>query len=125
MFEIVNWLDSKRAVSGFFAIDPRDGEVRYRQPQFVRGLVITTEFVDSFLKQTISYPKTYYDLIQKGRLGYSLPGARRESNAVQNVLCTLSRGFPITQRNGIGQEKVVGNGDNWEVKWNETMLCHL
>jgi hypothetical protein len=78
MFEIINWLNSKRVVSGFFALDPRDGEVRYRQPQFVRGLVITPEFVDSFLKQTVSYARTYYDTIQKGLLGYSLPGARRE-----------------------------------------------
>jgi hypothetical protein len=76
MFEIVNWLNSKRVMSGFFAVDPGDGEVRYRQSQFVRDLTLTTEFVDSFLKQTIATAKVYYDVIQKGLLGYSVQGAR-------------------------------------------------
>jgi hypothetical protein len=76
MFEIVNWLNSQRVESGFFSLDPREGEVRYRYPEFVRGLRITPEFVDSFLKRTISYAKTNYDVIQKGLLGYSLSGAQ-------------------------------------------------
>jgi hypothetical protein len=78
MFEIVNYLNSKLVVTGFFAVDPRDGEVRYRQSQYVAGLEITPDFVDAFLKITIGYTKKHYNLVQCGTLGYSLQGAREQ-----------------------------------------------
>lgn len=78
MFEIVNYLNSKLVVTGFFAVDPRDGEVRYRQSQYVAGLEITPDFVDAFLKIAIGYAKKHYNLVQRGMLGYSLQGAREQ-----------------------------------------------
>jgi hypothetical protein len=78
MFDIVTFLNSKRVVSGFFAVDPRDGEVVYRQSQFVGGLEITGDFVDSFLNLALSTVRAHYDLIQKGFEGYSLQAARSQ-----------------------------------------------
>jgi hypothetical protein len=77
MFEIVNYLNAKRAGAGFFAMDPRDGEVRYRQPQFLRGMEITVEFVDAFMKLAVSYATASYDVLQKGLQGFSLQGAKK------------------------------------------------
>jgi hypothetical protein len=77
MFEIVNYLNAKRVGGGFFAVDPRDGEVRYRQAQLLCGVELTAEFVDAFMKLAVSYVTVYYDVVQKGLQGFSLQGAKR------------------------------------------------
>jgi hypothetical protein len=77
LYQIVAFLNSQRIAAGFFAVDPRSGEVVYRQSQFVGELEMTPDFVSTFLELALSTVRAHYDVIQKGLEGYSLQAVSR------------------------------------------------
>ena len=49
---------------GFFSVDMKDGEVRYRNAIDVEGIEITKTFVENFIKSGVVFSRRYYSPIQ-------------------------------------------------------------
>jgi hypothetical protein len=62
---------------GFFSLDGRDGETRYRHSVDVEGIKVTPTFVDNLLKESLGYAKTHYTAIQKIMAGFSIEAAKK------------------------------------------------
>jgi hypothetical protein len=72
--ELCNVLNSRNPL-GFYCLDIRDGELRYRQSQDLHGTELTPIFVDGFLKSIVGFARKNYDAVQKGLSGFSVEAA--------------------------------------------------
>lgn len=57
---------------GFFAVDEKDGELKFRHSADVEGIVVTAKFMDNFIKTLLNSMRKRYLAIQKIMCGYSL-----------------------------------------------------
>jgi hypothetical protein len=64
---------------GFFSLDGRDGETRYRHSVDVEGIKLTPTFVDNLLKESIGHAKRSYTAIQRIMAGLSIEAAKKEN----------------------------------------------
>jgi hypothetical protein len=64
---------------GFFSTDEKDGEVKFRHSVDVEGIVITSTFIDNFIKSILTAMRKRYLKIQKLMSGYSLDAVMAES----------------------------------------------
>jgi hypothetical protein len=62
---------------GFWAVDPRDGEVRLRHATRLYGVAITPPFMDNFIKTPVALVRRSYLIVQAIMDGYSLPAAMK------------------------------------------------
>ena len=62
---------------GFFATDPKDGEIRYRHSVDVEGIVLEPDFISNIIKAGIGYTRKFYMPLQAIMWGSSLEAAIR------------------------------------------------
>jgi hypothetical protein len=60
---------------GFFSVDTRDGEVRFRHSVDLAGIEITPVFVSNFLKPALTAVRKHYEAVQAIMDGFSLEAA--------------------------------------------------
>jgi hypothetical protein len=77
---------------GFFSLDFRDGEVRYRHAVDVEGVEVTPKFADNFLKAPVGTMRRHYrDLqaIMNGNVPSTLTGMVSPVATTDKYLCCL------------------------------------
>jgi hypothetical protein len=62
---------------GFFSLDGRDGETRYRHSVDVEGIKLTPTFVDNLLKESIGHAKKFYTAIQRIMVGLFIEAVKK------------------------------------------------
>jgi hypothetical protein len=80
MKQFCNKINHSIAV-GFFAVDTRDGEVRFRHSADLKHLKISPTFVNNFLKQPIHAVRANYEVIQTLLDGFSLEAALKRQHS--------------------------------------------
>ena len=65
---------------GFFACDPRDGEIRFRHSADVESIQLTTTFIDNFLKVGLGTVRRHYEQLQGIMSGLSIEAVQELSS---------------------------------------------